>query len=107
MIEQLSTELEEEGFFFALLVKISAHWSLLLIRTGMDTLLRNWSRPYKKTKLRVRAWRVTMAPRQLRLEPTEVNPTADKGAKRVRVDSNDESSSQVRLRARAIAWCLS
>eukprot|EP00962_Isochrysis_galbana_P033689 scaffold11326_cov101-Isochrysis_galbana.AAC.5 len=35
-----------------------------------------------------------MAPRQLRLEPTEVNPTADKGAKRVRVDSNDESSSQ-------------
>eukprot|EP00962_Isochrysis_galbana_P057387 scaffold29738_cov129-Isochrysis_galbana.AAC.7 len=44
------------------------------------------------------AWRVTMAPRQLRLEtrePTEVNPTADKAAKRVRVDSNDESSSQV------------
>eukprot|EP00962_Isochrysis_galbana_P048837 scaffold20478_cov149-Isochrysis_galbana.AAC.2 len=41
------------------------------------------------------AWRVTMAPRQLRLEPIEVNPTADKVAKRVRVDSNDESSSQV------------
>eukprot|EP00962_Isochrysis_galbana_P047940 scaffold19839_cov124-Isochrysis_galbana.AAC.1 len=45
-----------------------------------------------------------MAPRQLRLEPIEVNPTADKAAKRVRVDSNEESSSQVRLRARAIAW---
>lgn len=47
-----------------------------------------------------------MAPRQLRLEPTEVNSTADKGAKRVRVESNDESSSQVRLRARATAECL-
>jgi len=41
------------------------------------------------------AWRVTMAPRQLRLEPTEVDSAADKGAKRVRVDSTDESSSQV------------
>eukprot|EP00962_Isochrysis_galbana_P025300 scaffold7773_cov110-Isochrysis_galbana.AAC.7 len=39
-----------------------------------------------------------MAPRQLRLEPTEVNPTADKGAKRVRVDSKDESSSQLTVR---------
>eukprot|EP00962_Isochrysis_galbana_P001577 scaffold407_cov130-Isochrysis_galbana.AAC.5 len=29
----------------------------------------------------------TMAPRQLWLEPTEVNSTADKGAKRVRVES--------------------
>jgi len=47
-----------------------------------------------------------MAPRQLRLEPTEVNSTADKGAKRVRVESNDESSYQVRLRARATAECL-
>jgi len=36
-----------------------------------------------------------MAPRQLRLEPIEANQTADKGAKRVRVDSNDESSSQI------------
>eukprot|EP00962_Isochrysis_galbana_P050639 scaffold22025_cov122-Isochrysis_galbana.AAC.1 len=37
-----------------------------------------------------------MAPRQLRLEPTEVDSAADKGAKRVRVDSTDESSSQAR-----------
>eukprot|EP00962_Isochrysis_galbana_P052765 scaffold24246_cov106-Isochrysis_galbana.AAC.1 len=44
--------------------------------------------PRKKTP-RARGG-VTMAPRQLRLEPTEVNSTADKGAKRVRVDSNDE-----------------
>eukprot|EP00962_Isochrysis_galbana_P041348 scaffold15163_cov125-Isochrysis_galbana.AAC.5 len=35
-----------------------------------------------------------MAPRQLRLETIEVDSTADKVAKRVRVDSNDESSSQ-------------
>eukprot|EP00962_Isochrysis_galbana_P030415 scaffold9862_cov118-Isochrysis_galbana.AAC.6 len=35
-----------------------------------------------------------MATRQLRLEPTEVISTADKGAKRVRVDSTEESSSQ-------------
>eukprot|EP00962_Isochrysis_galbana_P027057 scaffold8464_cov116-Isochrysis_galbana.AAC.1 len=38
---------------------------------------------------------VTMAPRQLRLEPTEVVSAADKGAKRVvRVDSTEESSTQ-------------
>jgi len=36
-----------------------------------------------------------MAPRQLRLEPIEVDSTADKGAKRVRVDSTEESSTQV------------
>jgi len=37
-----------------------------------------------------------MAPRQLRLEPTEVVSAADKGAKRVvRVDSTEESSTQV------------
>eukprot|EP00962_Isochrysis_galbana_P036549 scaffold12654_cov113-Isochrysis_galbana.AAC.1 len=35
------------------------------------------------------AWRVTMAPRQLRLEPIEVDTTADKGSKRVRVDSTE------------------
>eukprot|EP00962_Isochrysis_galbana_P027827 scaffold8761_cov97-Isochrysis_galbana.AAC.6 len=44
------------------------------------------------------------ASRALRLEPTEVDTTADKGSKRVRVDSTDESSMQVdRLRARATA----
>eukprot|EP00962_Isochrysis_galbana_P047665 scaffold19591_cov141-Isochrysis_galbana.AAC.4 len=37
-----------------------------------------------------------MAPRQLRLEPTEVDSAADKGAKRVRVDSTEESSTQQR-----------
>eukprot|EP00962_Isochrysis_galbana_P020712 scaffold6067_cov112-Isochrysis_galbana.AAC.24 len=36
-----------------------------------------------------------MAPRQLRLEPIEADSTADKGAKRVRVDSTEESSTQV------------
>eukprot|EP00962_Isochrysis_galbana_P016897 scaffold4841_cov121-Isochrysis_galbana.AAC.13 len=36
------------------------------------------------------AWRGTMAPRQLRLEPIEADSTADKGAKRVRVDSTEE-----------------
>mmetsp|Transcript_25692 Transcript_25692/g.82990 ORF Transcript_25692/g.82990 Transcript_25692/m.82990 type:complete len:102 (-) Transcript_25692:1281-1586(-) len=41
------------------------------------------------------AWRVTMAPRQLRLEPIEADSTADKGAKRVRVDSTEESSTQM------------
>eukprot|EP00962_Isochrysis_galbana_P029251 scaffold9334_cov122-Isochrysis_galbana.AAC.5 len=45
-----------------------------------------------------------MAPRQLRLELNEADTAADKGAKRVRVESTDESSSQVQLRARAIAW---
>eukprot|EP00962_Isochrysis_galbana_P034762 scaffold11824_cov125-Isochrysis_galbana.AAC.5 len=33
-----------------------------------------------------------MAPRQLRLEPVEVDMGADKGVKRVRVDSTEESS---------------
>eukprot|EP00962_Isochrysis_galbana_P055905 scaffold27712_cov110-Isochrysis_galbana.AAC.5 len=46
-----------------------------------------------------------MAPRQLRLEPIEVDSAADKGAKRVRVDSTEESSTQVQISARAIAWC--
>eukprot|EP00962_Isochrysis_galbana_P027947 scaffold8795_cov116-Isochrysis_galbana.AAC.2 len=45
-----------------------------------------------------------MAPRQLRLEPIEVDMTADKGVKRVRVDSTEESSTQVQLPARATAW---
>eukprot|EP00962_Isochrysis_galbana_P061032 scaffold36187_cov135-Isochrysis_galbana.AAC.3 len=35
-----------------------------------------------------------MAPRQLRLEHVEVDSTADKGAKRVRVDSTEEGSTQ-------------
>eukprot|EP00962_Isochrysis_galbana_P014428 scaffold4136_cov101-Isochrysis_galbana.AAC.8 len=35
------------------------------------------------------AWRVTMAPRQLRLEPIELDMAADKGAKRFRVDSTE------------------
>jgi len=48
MIEQLSTELEEEGFFFALGEEISA---LVLAADPnghgyLVTLLRNWSRPY-------------------------------------------------------------
>jgi len=46
-----------------------------------------------------------MAPRQLRLEPIEVDMTAEKGPKRVRPDSNEETTTttQVRLRAQAIA----
>eukprot|EP00962_Isochrysis_galbana_P061825 scaffold45823_cov281-Isochrysis_galbana.AAC.1 len=42
-----------------------------------------------------------MAPRQLRLEPIEVDTGADKGPKPVRVDSTDESSSQSELRLQA------
>eukprot|EP00962_Isochrysis_galbana_P019136 scaffold5571_cov142-Isochrysis_galbana.AAC.9 len=37
-----------------------------------------------------------MAPRQLRLEPSEVDLTADKGVKRVRADSTEECSTQAR-----------
>eukprot|EP00962_Isochrysis_galbana_P000854 scaffold249_cov132-Isochrysis_galbana.AAC.8 len=48
----------------------------------------------KKTTPRARGG-VTMAPRQLRLEPTEVVSATDKGAMRVRVDSTDENSPQV------------
>eukprot|EP00962_Isochrysis_galbana_P002182 scaffold567_cov127-Isochrysis_galbana.AAC.5 len=44
-----------------------------------------------------------MAPRQLRLEPIEVDMGADKGLKRVRVESTDESSTQVQFSARATA----
>jgi len=47
-----------------------------------------------------------MAPRQLRLEPIEVDMTAEKGPKRVRPDSTDESTTQVRLRAQATACTL-
>jgi len=36
-----------------------------------------------------------MAPRQLQLELNEVDMTADKGSKRVRVDRANESSMQV------------
>jgi len=36
-----------------------------------------------------------MAPRQLRLEPIEVDMAADKGSKRVRPDSTNEGSTQV------------
>eukprot|EP00962_Isochrysis_galbana_P027084 scaffold8475_cov124-Isochrysis_galbana.AAC.5 len=38
---------------------------------------------------------VTMAPLQLRLEPTEVVLATDKGAARARVDSTNESSPQI------------
>eukprot|EP00962_Isochrysis_galbana_P012752 scaffold3614_cov123-Isochrysis_galbana.AAC.12 len=48
----------------------------------------------EKTTPRARGG-VTMAPLQLRLEPTEVVSTTDSGAARVRVDSTDESSLQV------------
>eukprot|EP00962_Isochrysis_galbana_P032154 scaffold10540_cov116-Isochrysis_galbana.AAC.2 len=41
------------------------------------------------------AWRPTMAPRQLLLELEEVDMTAEKGSKRVRVDRADASSTQV------------
>eukprot|EP00962_Isochrysis_galbana_P013458 scaffold3819_cov107-Isochrysis_galbana.AAC.1 len=47
----------------------------------------------KKTTPRARGG-VTMAPLQLRLEPTEVVLATDKGAARARVDSTDESSPQ-------------
>eukprot|EP00962_Isochrysis_galbana_P018327 scaffold5293_cov114-Isochrysis_galbana.AAC.3 len=47
-----------------------------------------------------------MAPRQLRLEPIEVDMTVEKGPKRVRPDSTDESTTQVRLRAQATACTL-
>eukprot|EP00962_Isochrysis_galbana_P033000 scaffold10960_cov115-Isochrysis_galbana.AAC.1 len=49
---------------------------------------------WKNTTPRARGG-VTMAPLQLRLEPTEVVSAMDKGAARVRVDSTDESSLQV------------
>jgi len=45
-----------------------------------------------------------MAPRQLRLELEEVDTAAEKGPKRVRADSTNEGSTQVRLHARATAW---
>eukprot|EP00962_Isochrysis_galbana_P013423 scaffold3808_cov112-Isochrysis_galbana.AAC.54 len=48
-----------------------------------------------------------MAPRQLRLEPIEVDMSAEQGSKRVRSDINDESSTQVRLRTRVTAYCTS
>eukprot|EP00962_Isochrysis_galbana_P040905 scaffold14897_cov108-Isochrysis_galbana.AAC.2 len=41
------------------------------------------------------AWRATMAPRQLRLELNEVDMTADKGSKRVRVDCADKKKKLV------------
>eukprot|EP00962_Isochrysis_galbana_P003207 scaffold902_cov124-Isochrysis_galbana.AAC.3 len=44
-----------------------------------------------------------MAPRQLRLEPIEADIGADKGLKRVRVESTEESSTQVQFSARATA----
>eukprot|EP00962_Isochrysis_galbana_P010663 scaffold2959_cov107-Isochrysis_galbana.AAC.4 len=36
-----------------------------------------------------------MAPRQLRLEPIEVDTSSDKGSKRVRPDNSNEHSTQV------------
>eukprot|EP00962_Isochrysis_galbana_P003888 scaffold1090_cov135-Isochrysis_galbana.AAC.11 len=44
-----------------------------------------------------------MAPRQLLLELEEVDMAAEKGQKRVRVDSAEDSSMQVRLPTRATA----
>eukprot|EP00962_Isochrysis_galbana_P029558 scaffold9465_cov130-Isochrysis_galbana.AAC.1 len=41
------------------------------------------------------AWRAAMAPRQLLLELEEVDMAAEKGPKRVRVDSADDSSMQI------------
>eukprot|EP00962_Isochrysis_galbana_P008780 scaffold2448_cov119-Isochrysis_galbana.AAC.8 len=58
----------------------------------------------EKTKLRERVEGHDMAPRQLRLEPIEVDMGADKGLKRVRVESTEESSTQVQFSARANAW---
>eukprot|EP00962_Isochrysis_galbana_P047511 scaffold19454_cov124-Isochrysis_galbana.AAC.2 len=40
------------------------------------------------------AWRATMTPRQLLLELEEVDMAAEKGSKRVRVDSADDYSMQ-------------
>eukprot|EP00962_Isochrysis_galbana_P059875 scaffold33708_cov96-Isochrysis_galbana.AAC.1 len=42
-----------------------------------------------------------MAPHRPGTQPTEADPTLDIGAKRARVVGDDESSTQVRLRARA------
>eukprot|EP00962_Isochrysis_galbana_P032987 scaffold10955_cov125-Isochrysis_galbana.AAC.4 len=44
-----------------------------------------------------------MAPRRPSAQPTEADPTLDIGAKRARVVGEDESSTQVRLRARTRA----
>eukprot|EP00962_Isochrysis_galbana_P059533 scaffold33187_cov111-Isochrysis_galbana.AAC.1 len=54
---------------------------------------RAWPWPDKTTP-RARGG-VTMAPLQLRLEPTEVVLATDKGAARARVDSTEEISLQV------------
>jgi len=45
----------------------------------------------------------TMALRRLGYQPTETDPTLDIGAKRARVVGEDESSTQVQLRACARA----
>jgi len=48
-----------------------------------------------------------MAPRrQLLLELEEVDSAAEKGPKRVRADSTNEGSTQVRLHTRATAWVI-
>eukprot|EP00962_Isochrysis_galbana_P028478 scaffold9001_cov127-Isochrysis_galbana.AAC.2 len=44
-----------------------------------------------------------MAPRRPGTQPTEADPTLDIGAKRARVEGEDESSTQVQLRARTRA----
>eukprot|EP00962_Isochrysis_galbana_P042575 scaffold15977_cov123-Isochrysis_galbana.AAC.3 len=44
-----------------------------------------------------------MAPRRPGTQPTEADLTLDIGAKRARVEGEDESSTQVRLRARTRA----
>eukprot|EP00962_Isochrysis_galbana_P002509 scaffold675_cov169-Isochrysis_galbana.AAC.2 len=44
-----------------------------------------------------------MAPRRPGTQPTEADPTLDIGAKRARVEGEDESSMQVQVRARTRA----
>eukprot|EP00962_Isochrysis_galbana_P037521 scaffold13160_cov106-Isochrysis_galbana.AAC.8 len=68
--------------------------------------VRQWSveSPLRRKKNSASTWRVTMAPRQLRLEPIEVDMGADKGVKRVHAESTEESSTQVQFSARATAW---
>eukprot|EP00962_Isochrysis_galbana_P033825 scaffold11383_cov123-Isochrysis_galbana.AAC.6 len=50
--------------------------------SGLKKILGILNKALKK-KTSASAWRVTMAPRQLRLEPIEVDPTADKGPSKV------------------------
>eukprot|EP00962_Isochrysis_galbana_P034833 scaffold11865_cov103-Isochrysis_galbana.AAC.5 len=64
------------------------------LRVGPDGRLSGCFTVAVKTTPRARGG-VTMAPLQLRLEPTEVVLATDKGAARARVDSTNESSPQI------------